>query len=333
MIFGCRGTTLDDDEKAFFAEADPLGFILFGRNVENARQLRALVQELRDVVTRPDAPVLIDQEGGRVARLGPPEWREVPAAATIGRLAETDQEAGEEAAWLNARLIARDLRHLGVTVDCAPVVDVPAADGHPVIGDRAFSADPNVVKALGRAASLGLLAGGVTPVVKHIPGHGRATTDSHEALPVVDTDYDTLWETDFLPFRALAHMPWAMTAHVVFSALDRENPATLSRDVIHGVVRDTIGYDGVLVTDDLSMEALSGSLADRAEGALKAGCDVVLHGSGDMDGMEAVAGVVPQVRKSSLRRLMAAEDRRQNLPVPLIDDARMRLSMLLEEVA
>ncbi|HZU89121.1 MAG TPA: glycoside hydrolase family 3 N-terminal domain-containing protein, partial [Stellaceae bacterium] len=265
LILGCAGERLDAAERDFFAAAEPLGFILFRRNCGNPAQLRDLVAALRDSVGRPDAPVLIDQEGGRVARLQPPHWRRYPAPARIAALPDP---SAEEAAWLGARLIADDLAALGITVDCLPVLDLAMAGADPVIGDRAYGDAPERVVRLAGAVARGLLDGGVLPVVKHIPGHGRARVDSHFACPVVDTRRDELSRTDFAPFRALAHLPWAMTAHIVYAAIDRGAPATVSPVVIGEIIRGEIGFEGVLVSDDLSMRALGralrGGLAGRA---------------------------------------------------------------------
>jgi beta-N-acetylhexosaminidase len=306
VIFGCAGPRLEASERAFLHDADPLGFILFQRNCESPGQVKDLVTALRDSVGRADAPVLIDQEGGRVARLRPPHWRRYPAAATIAALGP----AAADAARLVARCIADDLGALGITVDCLPVLDlsIPGADA--VIGDRSFGADPAVVAALGRAACEGLLAGGILPVIKHIPGHGRATVDSHLACPVVTEDRATLAATDFAPFRALHDMPWAMTAHVIYAALDRDHPATLSRSLVEDVIRRDLRFDGVLVSDDLSMHALGGSLATRAASALAAGCDVVLHCNGKRAEMDEVAGSVGRLGAAALRRVAAGEARR-----------------------
>ena len=306
VIFGCAGTALGADERAFFREADPLGFILFQRNCADPGQVRALVAELRQSVGRGDAPVLIDQEGGRVARLRPPHWRKYPSGAQIAALGT----AAAAAARTAARLIADDLDTLGITVDCLPVLDlsIPGADA--VIGDRSYGGDPARVAALGRAAAEGLLAGGVLPVIKHIPGHGRATVDSHFACPVVDLPRGELDVSDFAPFRSLRDMPWAMTAHVVYSAIDRVRPATLSPTAIGDVIRGAIGFEGVLVSDDLSMQALGGALAERARGALAAGCDLALHCNGKLAEMREVAGAVRPLDAAAARRVAAAEARR-----------------------
>ena len=307
-IFGCEGLALSDREKSFFARTNPLGFILFARNVRDPGQVRSLVGELRSCVGRADAPVLIDQEGGRVQRLRPPHWRQAPPMARFGEL--DDLLRASRAARLNASLIAAELGALGIDVDCAPVLDLPVAGAHDVIGDRAFSGDAEVVASLGRAVCDGLLAGGIIPVVKHIPGHGRASVDSHHRLPVVDADLAVLRATDFRPFGELRDAPWAMTAHVVYTTLDAAAPATISKKVIETIIRGEIGFGGVLVSDDLSMKALSGNLDDRARAALAAGCDVVLHCNGDMAEMEAVAAATHPLADAALERLNRATSRR-----------------------
>ncbi len=306
-IFGCAGATLEADERAFFRAADPLGFILFQRNCVDPVQLRRLIDDLRASVGRADAPVLIDQEGGRVARLRPPHWRRYPSAAQIGALGVEAPDAARTV----ARLIADDLACLGITVDCLPVLDLPAPNADGVIGDRAYGTEPIRVAMIGRAACEGLLAGGILPVIKHIPGHGRGTVDSHLACPIVSASRDDLSVFDFAPFRALNDMPWAMTAHIIYAALDRERPATLSPIVIGETIRAAIGFDGVLVSDDLSMQALGGSLGERAAGAIAAGCDVVLHCNGRRDEMHAVADSVGALPAAALRRVAAGEVRRQ----------------------
>ncbi len=311
VIFGCEGLSLTNWEREFFADSNPLGFILFARNCERPEQVRALVAELRESVGRGSAPVLIDQEGGRVARLKPPRWRAVPAAGRFGLLAGRDRELAEQAVHLNARLIAAELRDLGITVDCAPVLDLPTPGASDVIGDRAFGADPERVAELGRAFCDGLLAGGVLPVIKHIPGHGRARVDTHHQLPVVETPRAELEVSDFRPFVALAGAPWAMTGHLVYAAIDPDNPATLSHAVIAEVIRGTIGFDGVLVTDDLSMQALSGDFAARASKSLAAGCDVVLHCNGKAEEMTAAMGGIGALSAEATRRLTAAAARPQ----------------------
>ena len=304
VILGCAGERLTAAEAAFFAAADPLGFILFRRNCRNRDQLGALVATLRAAVGRADAPVLVDQEGGRVARLRPPEWRAYPAAAALAALPDP---LAAEAVRLEARLIAADLAEIGVTVDCAPVLDLPAAGADPVIGDRAYGGEPARVAALGQAFCDGLLAGGVLPVIKHIPGHGRAQVDSHRECPRVAAGKAVLAATDFAPFRALAAMPWAMTAHVVFSAIDESAPATFSRRVVDTIIRGEIGFAGVLLSDDISMGALTGSLAERAGRALDAGCDLVLHCTGIFTEMVEVADFVPMISAAAEARIARGE--------------------------
>jgi beta-N-acetylhexosaminidase len=299
-VFGCAGETLSTEEREFFRDLDPLGFILFQRNCANPDQVRALVDALRETVGRADAPVLIDQEGGRVARLRPPHWPRYPAPAAIASLGGED---ASEAARLGARLIAADLAALGITIDCLPVLDVPAPGADQVIGDRAYGTAPGEIARLGRAVCEGLLEGGVLPVVKHIPGHGRGTVDSHEALPIVDAPLDALGAIDFAPFRALADMPWAMTAHIIYTAIDAARPATLSPHLIGETIRRTIGFAGVLVSDDLSMKALGGSYAERTAGALGAGCDLVLHCNGNLAEMREVATALRPLTPESAARV------------------------------
>ena len=307
IILGCAGTTLSDDEIAFFADTQPLGFILFSRNCAEPEQVRALVRSLRDAVGRRDAPILIDQEGGRIQRLAAPPWRDAPAAGMFGRLAEVDPARAANAARMNMRLIAADLYDLGITVNCVPVLDLPAIGADPIIGDRAFGGTAALTTSLGEASADGLLAGGVMPVIKHIPGHGRAAVDSHQALPVVEASRAELTAVDFAPFRDFRITSWAMTAHVVYSALDPGTPATMSKTVIEGAIRGDIGFEGVLISDDLSMGALTGPLPERAAAALAAGCDLVLHCSGDMNEMkEIVAGVGPLSEESRTRLVRAA---------------------------
>lgn len=306
VIFGLAGPFLDSAERSFFAAANPLGFILFARNCDSPEQIAALTGELRRCVRRADAPVLIDQEGGRVQRLKAPQWRAAPPAGRFGTLHERDAAAAIEAAWLNGRLLAADLQPLGIDVDCAPVLDVRVPEGHDIIGDRAFGGSPERVAKLARATCEGLLAGGVLPVIKHIPGHGRATLDSHAALPVVDAPADALQRDDFAPFSALADMPLAMTAHVVYAAFDPAAPATTSATVIRDVVRGRIGFDGLLISDDLCMRALAGAPGERARAALGAGCDVVLHCNGDLAEMRDVAAACAPLSVAGAARLARA---------------------------
>lgn len=306
FVAGCAGPDLSAEERSFFREADPFGLILFRRNVVSPDQVRALTAAFREAVGRDDAPVLVDQEGGRVQRLGPPHWPRYPAGRAYGRITRDAAASGRDPAWLGARLMAHDLRALGIDVNCLPVLDVPVPGSHDVIGDRAYAEDPDEVARLGGQAAAGLLAGGVLPVVKHVPGHGRAMADSHLALPRVDASLEALRERDFRPFRALAHLPVAMSAHVVYEAIDPDRPATTSPLVIGGIVRGEIGFDGLLLTDDLSMRALSGDFRDRAEAALQAGCDVALHCNGDLSEARRVAEGSPLLAGPSLRRAEAA---------------------------
>ncbi len=310
-ILGCKGARLDDAERSFFAHHRPLGFILFARNIVEPNQVRALVAELEASVGRGDAPIMIDQEGGRVQRLRPPHWRQYPAAARRGDLGD---DRAAIAVRDCARLIAEDLHALGIDMNCAPVLDVRQPGAHDVIGDRAFAAEPQRVADLGRACAEGLADGGVVPIGKHIPGHGRAAVDSHHELPRVTADRATLARCDFAPFRALADLPWMMTAHVVYEAYD-SRAATVSRAVIDGVVRGEIGFAGVLVSDDLSMNALGGTLGERAAAARDAGCDVVLHCNGDAAEMAAVIAAAGAIGEAGARRLAAGSAWRRS-PAP-----------------
>ena len=295
FISGCAGTRLAAEEAAFFAAAEPWGLILFKRNCIDREQVRELVVAFRTVVGRSDAPVLIDQEGGRVQRLQPPVWPSYPPARTIGLLAEADRDAGTRAAWLQGRLIAADLAELGITIDCLPVLDVVVPGVSDAIGNRSFGGDPALVAGLGRAAAKGVLDGGLLPVMKHIPGHGRATADSHLSLPVVDTELERLVVTDFAPFAALADLPIGMTCHVVYSAIDPRRPATTSQPLIRDIIRKRISFDGLLVSDDVSMQALTGDYGERARAIHDAGCDLVLHCNGRIEEMRAVADASPEL--------------------------------------
>ncbi|MGL5165290.1 MAG: beta-N-acetylhexosaminidase [Afipia sp.] len=302
FITGVSGTALTDDERAFLRDRQPWGFILFKRNVETPDQVIRLVQDLRSAVGRPDAPVLIDQEGGRVQRLQPPQWPAYPRGAVFSALYDIDRAEGLEAARLTARLIAADLADLGITVDCLPLADVPVPGADAVIGDRAYGTAPDKVAAIARAVADGLEQGGVLPVLKHIPGHGRATADSHFRLPTVDVPLEELTGTDFAAFKPLADLPMAMTAHVVFSGLDPAQPATTSATIISQVIRGTIGFQGLLMSDDVSMNALQGSIVERTRASLAAGCDVVLHCNGKLDEMTQVAGETPLLAGEALAR-------------------------------
>jgi beta-N-acetylhexosaminidase len=314
FIAGCSGPILTQAERAFFARTQPWGFILFKRNIETRGQVRALVDALRAAVGW-SAPILIDQEGGRVQRMRPPEWPAYPPARWFGQINDPLQRY--TLARLGARLMAHDLAEVGINVDCAPVLDVPAPDAHDVIGDRAFAADADEVARLGRAVAEGLIAGGVLPVVKHMPGHGRATADSHHALPRVTASREALLARDVAPFRHLADMPLAMTAHVVFEALDGGRPATVSRTVFREIIRGEIGFQGLVMTDDLSMKALSGDFGARARAAYAAGCDMVLHCNGVMDEMAAVAEAARPLAGLAKRRAEAALARIRHVPEPL----------------
>ena len=298
FITGVSGPELSADEREFIRAERPWGFILFKRNVETPAQVTRLVQELREAVGDPDAPVLIDQEGGRVQRLGPPHWPVYPPGAVFGALYDIDPALGLAAARLSARLIAADLIELGITVDCLPLADVPVAGADAVIGNRAYGTEPGKVAAIARAVTEGLEQGGILPVLKHIPGHGRATADTHFRLPEVDTSKTELERTDFAAFQPLADLPMAMTAHVVFSALDPAQPATTSATIIEQVIRGVIGFQGLLMSDDVSMNALAGSIAERTRAIVAAGCDMVLHCNGKLDEMREVAardaGIVGQ---------------------------------------
>jgi beta-N-acetylhexosaminidase len=305
-IFGLSGTALTARERDFFRRVRPFGFILFARNIDTPAQVRTLTDTLRPLAGASPCPILIDQEGGRVARLRPPHWQAYPAGEAFGRLYASDAQAGRRAIYLNYRLIAADLDDLGINVDCLPVLDVPARRGHDIIGDRAYGRDPETVLDLGKEASAGLLDGGVLPVIKHIPGHGRAEVDSHLALPRVKTRASTLRRTDFPPFRGMRDAPFAMTAHVVYEDLDPDRPATTSPTVIENYIRRGIGFSGALMTDDLNMQALSGGLTDRARDAQQAGCDLALHCNGDFDDMEAVAAGLEPPSEETLQRLSAA---------------------------
>ncbi|MBO6725237.1 MAG: beta-N-acetylhexosaminidase [Rhizobiaceae bacterium] len=311
MILGAAGKRLSTEEKAFYHGEKPWGFILFARNIEAADQVRALVAEMRDAVGRPDAPVFIDQEGGRVQRLRPPLAPNYPPAAELGALYERDPAAGLRSAWLMSRLHAFDLLRLGITADCLPVLDVPTEGAHDVIGNRASGRTPEAVTALGRSMADGLLAGGVLPVMKHIPGHGRAGADTHFELPRVDASRAELEKHDFAPFRALADIPIAMTAHVVYSAIDGLMPATTSRVVVEDIIRNHIGFDGLLMSDDVSMQALSGDFKDRTDAIFAAGCDVVLHCNGVMEEMRQVAAMTPVLKDKAETRANLALLRRE----------------------
>ena len=308
FISGCAGPALSQVERDFFARSNPWGLILFKRNCETPEQLKMLTSAFRAAVGRKNAPVFIDQEGGRVQRLGPPSnsWRRYPAARAYGDAFNVSALQGLRTARNVGRLMAEDLIAAGITANCVPVLDVPQPGAHEIVGNRAYSDRIEVIMALARAHAEGFADGGVLPVIKHIPGHGRAKADSHLELPVVDAKRTELEAVDFPPFAAMADAPMAMTAHVVYTALDKSAPATLSKKVISGVIRKQIGFRGLLMTDDLSMKALSGSYAEKTRAALEAGCDIVLHCNGQMDQMEEVAAEAGVLKGKALARARTA---------------------------
>jgi beta-N-acetylhexosaminidase len=323
---------LGADERQFIRAERPWGFILFKRNIDTPAQVTSLVQELREAVGNPDAPVLIDQEGGRVQRLGPPHWPAYPPGAVFGALYDIEPKLGFQAARLSSRLIAADLIDLGVTVDCLPLADVPVDGSDAVIGNRAYGTEPAKVAAIARAVTDGLVEGGVLPVLKHIPGHGRATADSHFRLPTVDTPRQELERTDFAAFQPLADLPMAMTAHVVFSALDPAHPATTSATIISQVIRGVIGFQGLLMSDDVSMNALAGTIAERTRAIVTAGCDMILHCNGKLDEMRDVARETPELTGEALERAKRALASRHQ-PQPLDRQAaRAELDALINRV-
>ncbi|MBX3518512.1 MAG: beta-N-acetylhexosaminidase [Xanthobacteraceae bacterium] len=328
FISGCASTKLSDEEKRFFSETCPWGLILFKRNIEKPEQVTELVRSYREIVARADAPVLIDQEGGRVQRLGPPHWPDFPAAEKLATASSS-----RESVSLGARLIAYELLRLGVNVDCVPVADLRFPGAHDVIGDRAYGSEPGKVAALARAAAEGLMAGGVLPVVKHIPGHGRALADSHLELPKVAASRGELEQTDFAPFRALNDLPLAMTAHVIYEAIDPALPATISPTVVSEVIRGNIGFDGLLMTDDVSMKALSGGIGENTQAAFVAGCDLALHCNGKMDEMRSVAENSPPLEGKAAERAKKALDRIASGAKPLdVAEAWSRFSAMIETV-
>ncbi len=306
FITGLSGTVLSTTERDFIRAERPWGFILFRRNIETPEQVVALTAELRSVLGEADAPILVDQEGGRVQRFGPPNWPPYPPGAAFRQLYAIDPALGLRAARLSARLIADDLAKVGVTVDCLPLADVPIPGANDVIGDRAYGHDPKTVAAIARAVTEGLEEGGILPILKHIPGHGRAMADSHLSLPVVDTSKTELESTDFAAFKPLADLPMAMTAHVVFTAYDPAQPATTSATMIERVIRGLIGFQGLLMSDDVGMHALAGSIAERTRALLAAGCDMVLACSGEAEEMRQVARETPELSGKALQRAKAA---------------------------
>lgn len=311
VIYGFEGLTLNEAEKSFFREVNPWGYIVFARNIETPVQLLNLTDELRELSGRDNVPILIDQEGGRVARLRGPQWRDAPPNAVFGEAWARDPETACEATWLNSRLLAHELKANGINVDCIPMLDIKVPGSNDVvIGDRVYSEDPEIVAILGRASAEGVLAGGVLPVIKHLPGHGRSRIDSHDGLPVVDATLEELEKTDFVPFRALNDLPLGMTGHLIFTALDDKVPSTLSKRVIDEAIRSKaagrIGFDGLLMTDDLSMGALQGDFETRTRASLEAGCDMMLHCNGKMAEMQAIASETPELAGRALERARAA---------------------------
>lgn len=332
VIYGVGGTKLTPDEIALFRDTHPYGYILFARNCETPQQIKALVEELHNVSSRKNLPILIDQEGGRVARLKPPHWPKYPPAGVFAAMGLRDLEQAKQAVYLNARLIANDLASLGLTVDCAPLADIPVKGAHDIIGDRAFGHEPKQVIALARAMANGLADGGIVSVLKHIPGHGRAFADSHEELPVVKTPIEELRANDFVPFKALADLPMAMTAHVLYTAIDENNMATLSPKAI-SIIRNELGFKGLLMSDDISMKAMRGDFTERAKETLAAGCDVVLHCNGDMAEMKAIAkGVAPLTGISAQRAEAAMQGAGKAKPFDVME-ARATLDQVLKAAA
>jgi beta-N-acetylhexosaminidase len=329
FITGLGGTSISLGERQFLREASPWGLILFKRNIDNPQQVANIVGDFRTCVGREDAPVLIDQEGGRVQRLAPPHWPAYPPGAVYGQLYDKDRAAGVAAAKLGARLIAADLDALGITVDCLPLADLRLPGADAVIGDRAYGATPDKVAAIAAAVAGGLMEGGVLPVLKHIPGHGRATADSHKSLPIVGTDRAALEASDFAAFRALATLPMAMTAHVVFTAIDAL-PATTSKTMITNVIRGSIGFDGLLMSDDVSMGALEGSIGERTAATLAAGCDVVLHCNGKLEEMQEVAENTSELTAAAARRALSALAARQRGSAIDLATARAEFAAMLD---
>jgi beta-N-acetylhexosaminidase len=329
LITGLAGQTLSDEELAFYRDVKPAGVILFRRNVEIPALVRPLVDSVREAVGREDLLVLIDQEGGRVQRLRAPAARDLPPAASYAALYARDRDLARASAFAVARLVADELRGYGINMNCAPVLDVPVPGAHDIIGDRAFGATPEQIIDIARQVAEGLMAGGVVPVIKHIPGHGRATADSHFDLPVVTTSYSALSKSDFIPFKALAHMPAAMTAHVVFSDLDPDHPASTSAKVTRQIIRGDIGFDGLLMSDDLSMKALAGPMRTRAEAVIAAGSDVALHCNGQMAEMRAAAEGVPKLAGAAKARFERAFAVTRNADPHDVAEAERLLAVLM----
>ncbi|MDR3326375.1 MAG: beta-N-acetylhexosaminidase [Rhodospirillaceae bacterium] len=329
VIYGCAGLSLSDEEKCFFNNTNPFGFILFSRNIATPIQVMKLVNELRNCVEH-HAPILIDQEGGAVQRLKEPYWHLHHPMEIFGKMAEKDLSLARRATWLNARIMANELSELGINVNCAPVLDLKINDASNVIGNRSFGNDPVLVADLGRSAMEGLLDGTVISIVKHTPGHGRALVDSHKELPVVETNLKTLEQSDFLPFRSLRDAPWAMTAHIVYKAIDSKRPATISKIVIKQIIRDAIGCESVLLSDDISMKSLSGSFSERAQNSLDAGCDIVLHCNGKIIEMQNMASALRPLSDNAQIRLSRADSMLRNYQLPI--DANITLESWISKI-
>ncbi len=328
FISGCAGTELSAEEHDFFAEHRPCGLILFQRNCAKPDQLKALISSVRDAVSSDLFFVLIDQEGGRVARMKPPHWREFPAAGRLGKYYKQNPENGLETIKSVAFSLASEIREMGINVNCVPILDIPVPGSHDIIGDRAYGNNAEDVMTISKAVIAGHLEAGVLPVIKHIPGHGRAQADSHEALPVITTELETLRKTDFVPFKALNHCPLGMTGHLLLNCLDAENPVSTSKRIISEIIRGEIGFQGALMTDDLSMKALSGSMQERSAKAIEAGCDLLLHCNGHFDEMLDVANSAPRLQGESLNRITAAY---QQLQPPKLAE-NQQIHVLIEEI-
>lgn len=338
VILGCKGLELTIDEAHLFADHRPVGFILFQRNCQSKSQVAELCAALRDAVDYADAPILIDQEGGSVARLKSPEWFEYPAAGQFGQMAEHDLNAALEATKMNSRLMAEDLYQMGVTVNCNPVIDVPSKECHGFLSDsRTFHANPDMVTQFGAAVCQGLLDGGVMPILKHIPGHGRATVDSHKSLPVIDASLDLLKQTDFVPFKEISKKIygadiWAMAAHVVYTQIDADHAASISEEVVEDIIRRYIGFDGVLLADDISMEALDGNLAERAVATLEAGMDLTMHCNGKFVEMVEILSAINQTSEEAAIRIKSAEKLRQKSRIEIDTEIlRAQLQEMLQQ--
>lgn len=336
-ILGLEGPELGNWEKGFFREADPYGFILFARNVVDRTQLRRLTDDLRDVSGKTNLPILVDQEGGRVMRLKPPHWRKIPAAGVFGTLFDRSSDDAREAAYINARLMAADLREGGISVACAPVLDLRFPGMSDVVGDRSYGSEVSTVVSLASAVVAGLMDGGIIPVIKHIPGHGRASVDSHKDLPVITASRSSLDAADFEPFRQMKDVVAAMSAHLLFTRIDDQRPGTVSKTVIDEIVRGDIGFENLLISDDLSMEALGGSIASRTHDCLNAGCDIALHCNGKRTELEQVVSMTPRLAGTPLERAQLLTNRIAsfNVTAPgrsVLADWEARLNNLLAPV-